>query len=276
MQREPTYVGIDVAKEMLDVALRPAGERWRVAHDAAGLEQLVARLQALAAAPALIVLEATGGLELGLVGALAAAALPVVVVNPRQVRDFARATGPAGQDRRPRRGRPGALRGGRAAAAASRSATPRAWRCKAAARAADDSWSTMLVAEAQPSLARATAAVRPRDRGPHRVAGASSCSELEDELRQTAAAAVPSGVSVTQLLRSGPRAWASSSHSRCWPSCRSWARLEPPRRSPPWSALRPSTATAAGGAADARSGAGAPGCAPCSTWARSAPAATTR
>ena len=91
MQREPTYVGIDVAKDMLDVALRPAGERWRVAHDAAGLEQLVAALAALA--PARVVLEATGGLELGLVGALAAAALPVVVVNPRQVRDFARATG---------------------------------------------------------------------------------------------------------------------------------------------------------------------------------------
>ena len=91
MQQEPTYVGIDVAKDMLDVALRPAGERWRVEHDAAGLEQLVARLQALA--PALIVLEATGGLELELVAALAAAALPVVVVNPRQTRDFARATG---------------------------------------------------------------------------------------------------------------------------------------------------------------------------------------
>ena len=91
MQQEATYVGIDVAKEMLDVALRPTGERWRVEHDAAGLEQLLARLQALA--PALIVLEATGGLELELVAALAAAALPVVVVNPRQTRDFARATG---------------------------------------------------------------------------------------------------------------------------------------------------------------------------------------
>ncbi len=91
MQQEATYVGIDVAKEMLDVALRPAGERWRVEHDAAGLEQLLARLQAQA--PALIVLEATGGLELELVAALAAAALPVVVVNPRQTRDFARATG---------------------------------------------------------------------------------------------------------------------------------------------------------------------------------------
>ena len=91
MQQEPTYVGIDVAKDMLDVALRPSGERWRVEHDAAGLEQLLARLPA--PAPALIVLEATGGLELELVAALAAAALPVVVVNPRQTRDFARATG---------------------------------------------------------------------------------------------------------------------------------------------------------------------------------------
>ena len=51
MQRDLTYVGIDVAKEMLDVALRPAGERWRVAHDAAGLEQLVARLPVAAVRP---------------------------------------------------------------------------------------------------------------------------------------------------------------------------------------------------------------------------------
>ena len=89
---ETVYVGIDVAQEALDVALRPAGERWRVAHDEQGLAQLVATLAALAPAPALIVLEATGGLELELVAALAAA-LPVVVVNPRQVRDFAHATG---------------------------------------------------------------------------------------------------------------------------------------------------------------------------------------
>ena len=53
MQQEATYVGIDVAKDMLDVALRPSGERWRVEHDAAGLEQLRARQ-----APALVVLEA--------------------------------------------------------------------------------------------------------------------------------------------------------------------------------------------------------------------------
>ena len=84
-------VGIDVAKDRLDVAQRPGTEGWRVNNDQGGIAELVARLRALR--PALVVLEATGGIELPLVGALAAAGLPVVVVNPRQVREFARATG---------------------------------------------------------------------------------------------------------------------------------------------------------------------------------------
>jgi transposase len=84
-------VGIDVAQAELVVAARPTGERWTVAHDERGVRTLVERLRA--APPKLIVLEATGGYELECVGALAAASLPVVVVNPRQVRDFARATG---------------------------------------------------------------------------------------------------------------------------------------------------------------------------------------
>ena len=86
-----TYVGIDVSKHWLDVGIRPAGRAERLANDEAGIEVCVARLGAVA--PERIVLEASGGLELPLVAALAAAALPVVVVNPRQVRDFARATG---------------------------------------------------------------------------------------------------------------------------------------------------------------------------------------
>src|ERR687894_3002404 len=85
-----TYVGIDVSKHRLDVPLGP-GELVQVSYDAAGLDSLLARLSALT--PTLIVLEATGGLQLRLAGELAAAALPVAVVNPRQVRDFARATG---------------------------------------------------------------------------------------------------------------------------------------------------------------------------------------
>ena len=87
----PCFVGIDVAKAQLDIAVRPSGERWAVPNDAGGVVTLVDRLQALH--PTLIVLEATGGLERAATAALAIAGLPVVVVNPRQARDFARATG---------------------------------------------------------------------------------------------------------------------------------------------------------------------------------------
>jgi transposase len=85
------FVGIDVAKAQLDIAVRPSGERWAVPNDAGGAVTLVERLQVLH--PTLIVLEATGGLERVATAALATAGLPVVVVNPRQARDFARATG---------------------------------------------------------------------------------------------------------------------------------------------------------------------------------------
>lgn len=91
MTTPPVFVGIDVSKDRLDVALRPTSDRWAVAHDEAGITTLVDRLRRRT--PTLVVLEATGGLEVPLTGALAAAGLPVVVVNPRQVRDFAKATG---------------------------------------------------------------------------------------------------------------------------------------------------------------------------------------
>ena len=91
MSTEPVLVGIDVAKASLEVAVHGTRARWTVAYAELEVPPLVARLAALT--PALIVLEATGGLEVPVVGALAAAGLPVVVVNPRQVRDFAKATG---------------------------------------------------------------------------------------------------------------------------------------------------------------------------------------
>ena len=84
------FVGMDVSQACVDVAVRP-GPAFRIAHDERGIAEAVERLQGVH--PTLIVLEATGGLEVPLAGALAAAALPVVVINPRQVRDFARATG---------------------------------------------------------------------------------------------------------------------------------------------------------------------------------------
>ena len=91
MEQESIFVGIDVAKAQLDVAVRPAADRWEVSHDDAGIGQLVSQLKSLG--PAMVLVEASGGLELPLVAALASGELPVVVVNPRQVRDFARATG---------------------------------------------------------------------------------------------------------------------------------------------------------------------------------------
>lgn len=91
MTAMPCFVGLDVAQATLDVALQPGGERWSVPNDEAGIAELVQRLRPLA--PSLVVCEATGGFERAGIAALAAAGLPVVVANPRQVRDFARATG---------------------------------------------------------------------------------------------------------------------------------------------------------------------------------------
>jgi transposase len=91
MSNPQVFVGIDVSKAQLDVALRPTEDCWRVNNDEAGIASLVERLRT--AQPTLVVLEATGGLEVPVTGALAEAGLPVVVVNPRHARDFAKATG---------------------------------------------------------------------------------------------------------------------------------------------------------------------------------------
>lgn len=88
---EEIFVGIDVSKRSLDVSIRPSGEAFRGDNDAEGVAALVERLRGMS--PTLVVLEATGGLQAPLVAALAEAAVPVVVVNPRQVRDFAKALG---------------------------------------------------------------------------------------------------------------------------------------------------------------------------------------
>ena len=85
------YVGIDVSKAQWDVAERPSGNGATVPHTPAGIAELVERLRSVE--PAGIVVEATGGLEVPLASALASAGLPVHVVNPRQVRDFAKALG---------------------------------------------------------------------------------------------------------------------------------------------------------------------------------------
>ena len=86
-----SFVGIDVSKAYLDVAFRPSGERLRVSNSESGIAELVARLSTMR--PTLVVLEATGGYQAAVVASLAIAKVPTAVVNPRQVRDFAKATG---------------------------------------------------------------------------------------------------------------------------------------------------------------------------------------
>ena len=87
----PTYIGIDAAKDHLDVCARPSGQAWRVANDPDGIDALALCLTELQAD--LVVMEGTGGHEHAVAATLAAAELTVAVVNPRQVRDFAKVTG---------------------------------------------------------------------------------------------------------------------------------------------------------------------------------------
>lgn len=91
MTSAPKFVGIDVSKDTLDVAVRPDGTHHRVPNTDDGFDQLVARLRPLG--PVLVVLEATGGYQRRLVAALVLAGLPVAVVNPARTREFARACG---------------------------------------------------------------------------------------------------------------------------------------------------------------------------------------
>lgn len=89
--KELYYIGIDVSKAHLDVAIRPGGQAWQESNDLEGITRLVEKLVELR--PALIVMEATGGYEMAAACSLGAKGLPVVVINPRQGRDFAKSLG---------------------------------------------------------------------------------------------------------------------------------------------------------------------------------------
>ncbi len=91
MKEQRPSIGIDVSKGALDVSAYPDGDTWRVEYTPADTTALAEQLADLE--PGVVVVEATGGLEISLVAALGLAGLPVTVVNPRQIRDFARATG---------------------------------------------------------------------------------------------------------------------------------------------------------------------------------------
>lgn len=85
------FIGIDVSKKWLDIAVRPSNEKWRAENNSTSIAELTNRLRDMK--PTLIVIEATGGIQTSLVVALAEAKLPVAVINPRHVRDFSKAIG---------------------------------------------------------------------------------------------------------------------------------------------------------------------------------------
>ena len=259
MEQEPIYVGIDVAKAQVDVAVRPTDDSWEVSHDETGVRQLVSQLKALE--PVMVLLEASGGLELPLVTALAAEAVPVVVVNPRQVRDFARATGKlAKTDALDAAVLAHFAEAVRPPVRPLRDTETQALNSLAARR---HQVMTMLVSEKN-RLSSATIAVRPRIEA--------HIAWLEQELDDLDEGCVRLSVRVPyggrRMTSCAPSpAWENSSPSPSWPTCRSWARWTA-GRSPPWWVWLPSTGTAARCGANVPSGVDAPGSEPPCTWER--------
>ena len=225
MEGEPTYVGIDVSKAQVDIAVRPTGQRWVVCYDETGVGELVVRMVNLS--PALVLLEASGGLELPLVAALAATALPVVVVNPRRVRDFARATGTLAKT--------DALDAAVLAHFADavrpsvhplRDAETQVLNSLVARR---HQVMTMLVSEKN-RLGTAINAVRPRIEA-HIAWLEQELKDLDKGCGRLFAGVRCGGRRMTCCAAS--LAWENSSPSPGWPMCRSWARWTADR-SPPW------------------------------------------
>ena len=260
MEQEVTYVGIDVAKAQVDVAIRPTNDRWEIPRDEAGIRKLVSQMKTLE--PVMVLLEASGGLELPLVAALAAEAVPVVVVNPRQVRDFARATGKlAKTDALDAAVLAHFAEAVRPPVRPLRDAETQVLNSMAARR---HQVMTMLVSEKNRLSAATTVAVRPRIEA-HIAWLERELDELDEGLRQTLRQS-PVWREKDDLLRTVPGVGEQLSITS-WPTCRSWARWTA-GRSPPWWEWLPSTGTAALSEANAPSGVDAPGSVPPCTWER--------
>ena len=235
MERESIFIGIDVAKEKMDIAVRPSDRTWSTSYDDDDVEVLVGQLQELS--PTAVILEATGGIELPLVAALAAASLPVEVVNPRQVRDFAKSTGQlAKTDRLDARV---LAHFGEAVRPSIRPLRDVDTQILSAVLARRRQASSIITAEKN-RLSRAIHGVSPRIQA-HISWLEQEQDDLDDNLRRTVR-----NRSVwrekDQLLRSFPEQ-AIRCRPRCWTTCRSWAHWAA-NRSPPWLELPSSVGTA--------------------------------
>ena len=268
MEQEATYVGIDVSKHRLDVAARPSGDVWEVQYDESRIEELVLSLKSLN--PAMVLLEASGGLELRLVSALAVASLPVVVINPRQARDFARATGKlAKTDSLDAKVLAHFAEAIRPPARPLRDADTQAINSLVARR---HQVVSMLVSEKN-RLGSCADAVRPRVQA-HIAWLEREVKDLDEGLRQ-ALRESPVWQEKNDLLRSVPGVGEQVSFTLL-AYLPELGELNRRQIAAPWLAWLPSTATAALREAGEQSGADAPGCAPSCTWERWWPADTIR
>ena len=261
------FAGVDVSKDRLDVCLRrsePEGceeeeEAFVATYDDGGVDALISRL--LEGPTVLVVLEATGGFERTVVGALAAAELSVVVVNPRQVRDFARATGTLAKTDRIDASI--LARFAEAVRPAPKPLPDREIRALQAMVARRRQLLGMLAAENN----RLSSAAKPVAR---RIKA--HIRWLEKELSRTERdleAAIESSTVLgenEELLRSVPGVGPVLARTLCWPVCPSWARSRTSDSPPWWGSLR-STATRARCAAIVACGEGGPRSERPCTWA---------
>jgi hypothetical protein len=257
------FIGIDVAKAQLDFAGLPSGATGTVPNEDGGIRELVARCQTLT--PTLIVLEATGGYEAARVAALATAGFPLVVVNPRQVRDFAKATGQLAKTD----------------TIDAQVLALFAERVRPAPRALPDDAAQAL--EALLTRRRQLVEMLTAERNRLLVARAPVRRDLQQQIRflerrlreadddlHTPVKASPLWRVKDDLLQSVPGVGAWSPLP-CSPSSPSWAG-SPTRRLPPWWEWLPSRGTAGRSVGSVWSTAAARQCGPRCTWRRSWPA----
>ena len=260
MEGEPRFVGIDVSKAQVDVAVRPTGKSWVVTYDETGIKELVSQMVDLG--PAMVLLEATGwsGTAVGgrsrCCGAAGGGGQPAPGSRLRQGYRY------PGQDRLSRCGGPGSLRRRRS----SLGAPP---------QRRGDPGPQLADCPQAPGVDHAGLGKEPagychqRGASPHRIPHRLVGTGVE-RLGQGVKAVSSPKSSMAREGRTAARrspAWGSSSLSPCWPTCPSWARWTD-GRSRPWWAWRPSTGTAVPCEADAPSGADAPGFEAFSTWGR--------
>jgi transposase len=238
------YVGIDVSKTELVVAVRPSSESFTLAYHRAGLKQLVGRLGELK--PKLVVVEATGGLQRQVVAALWTGGIAVAAVNPSWVRSYARGGGLlAKTDRIDARLLALFAQREQPVPRPPLDAETQALQELATRR---DQLLEMRVAEQQ-RLKRSSAQVR-KELRQHIAYLEGRITQIDDDIDKTVRGAARARCCAAF------RGWARCSAPRCCPSCRNWARsaAKPP---PPWSESLRSPMTAAPGAAAGSSGADA-------------------